>query len=347
MGCSVRGLAEHLGVSFTGNGDLWLSGVASLDRAGPEDLAFVARPAFADRLDQSRAGAVLVRAELAHRANGAVLVCDDPYLAYARAAQFLHPDRPGDGRRGQYTAIETSAEIAPDVDLGDHVSVGAGAVIDAGVVIGAGCSVGAGARIGPDCRIGPRVVIGERCVLGARVRLQPGVVIGSDGFGYAPDSPGWARIPQVGRVVIGDDVEIGANSTIDRGALDDTVIGEGSIIDNLVHIAHNVHIGSFTAIAACAGIAGSTRVGERCTIGGGAGVIGHLELADDVHITTRTLVTRSIRTAGVYSSGTPFQEHAPWRRNAARFRQLDELVRRVAALEKGRSGTDPDGGGSQ
>jgi UDP-3-O-[3-hydroxymyristoyl] glucosamine N-acyltransferase len=204
-------------------------------------------------------------------------------------------------------------------------------------VIGPGAVIGRGARVAAGSRIGARVVVGERCEFGERCMVQPGAVIGGDGFGFAQGEQGWVRIPQLGRVIVGHDVAIGANTTIDRGAADDTVIGDGVILDTQIQIAHNVHIGANTAMAGCVGVAGSARIGARCTVGGAAAILGHLEIVDDVHITAMTLVRTSIRRPGTYSSGLPLETNAEWRRNAARFRQLDRLAKRLAALERERN----------
>lgn len=337
MSWTVRTLADALGLAHTGDDERVLSRVDALEAAGPESLTFVSRAAFLDRLAGTRAAAVVVAPAHAERAPCAALLTDDPYSTYARAAQLLHPDPP------MATGIDPSAGIDPAarVDEGAHVGpqavIGADAEVAAGAVIEAGAFIGEGARVGADTRVGPRVVIRAYCRIGARGRIQPGAVIGSDGFGYARDDERWVRIPQIGVVVIGDDVEIGANTTIDRGTLDDTVIGNGVILDNQIQVAHNVRIGDHTAMAGCVGIAGSAVIGRNCTVGGAAVILGHLEVVDDVHITAMSLVSKSITLAGTYSSGTPLEANADWRRNAARFRQLDALVRRVGALEKKKS----------
>jgi UDP-3-O-[3-hydroxymyristoyl] glucosamine N-acyltransferase len=230
--------------------------------------------------------------------------------------------------------IAPGAQIGPGAEIGAHAVVETEAVIGARVVIGAGVYVGRRAVLDDDCRIYPHVTIGEACVLGRRCIVHPGAVIGSDGFGYAQDGARWVKTPQLGRVVIGDDVEIGANTTIDRGALGDTVIGNGVKLDNLIQIAHNVEISDDTAIAACVGIAGSTRIGKRCMIAGQVGIVGHIEIADDVHVTGATVVSHSIREPGTYSSGTPLETYQSWLKNAVRMRQLDEMARRLKRLEQ-------------
>jgi len=337
---TVQGLAERLGVPFRGDGERTLVRVASLAAADAESLAFLSRSRFLPQLGETRAGAVILAAEHAAAAPCPVLIADNPYATYARAAQLLHPPPATEAGVHASAQVHPGAAVATDAQVGPHAVIGDGAEIGAGAVIGAGTIVEPGARIGAGTRLGPNVVVAHGCRLGARCRVQPGAVIGSDGFGFAEDGEEWIAIPQIGRVVIGDDVEIGANTTIDRGSLEDTVIGDGVILDNQIQIAHNVRVGDHTAMAGCVGVAGSAHIGRRCTIGGAAVVLGHLEIVDDVHITAMSLVTRSITLAGTYSSGTPLEANPDWRRNAARFRQLDRLVRRVEALERGPGGNE-------
>ncbi|MDZ7749531.1 MAG: UDP-3-O-(3-hydroxymyristoyl)glucosamine N-acyltransferase [Halofilum sp. (in: g-proteobacteria)] len=334
MAWTVRALADELHLRYEGDGERRIARVAPLERAGPDGLAFVSRNSYLDRLASCEAGAVIVAPEHAERVRGCALLADNPYAAYARAAQLLHP-LPGMAPGVDPDAsVDRRARLAGDVHVGARAVVDADAEIGAGCVIAAGACVGAGARLGAGTRIGPGVVIGADCALGSRCLVQAGAVVGSDGFGYAQDGESWIRIPQIGRVVIGDDVDIGANTTIDRGALDDTVIGDGVILDNQIQIAHNVRVGEHTAMAGCVGIAGSAVIGRRCTIGGAAAILGHLEVVDDVHITAMSLVMSSITEPGTYSSGAPLEPNARWRRNAARFRQLDALARRVGDLER-------------
>lgn len=338
---TVQGLAERLGLEYSGDSSVTLARAASLESAGPDALSFFVPGTAAERLEATRAGAVIVCADDVAGAPCASIVSDEPYLHFARAAQLLHPlpaIEPG---------IAPGATVAPDASVDERVQVSTGAIveagarIDAGAMIGPASFIGAHARIGADTRLGARTVVGDRCVLGARCIVQPGAVIGSDGFGFARDGDAWVRIPQIGRVVIGDDVAIGANTTIDRGTSDDTVIGDGVILDNQIQIAHNVRIGAGTAMAGCVGVAGSAVIGARCTIGGAAAILGHLEIVDDVHVTAMSMVRKSITLAGTWSSGVPLEPHREWRRNAARFHQLDRLARRVNALEKDRTGNKP------
>jgi UDP-3-O-[3-hydroxymyristoyl] glucosamine N-acyltransferase len=326
-------LTARLGGEIVGDGSVVVRRVATLDQAGEGDLSFLANPKYLSSLKASAAAAVIV----APRARDLLtdrprIVADDPYLYYARvAALFNPPPRVKPGRH----PLATVASPLPD-----SVQVDAGAVIEAdvelgeGVVIGAGSFIGQGVRLGAGTRLAPRVVIYAGCVLGRDCIVHSGAVIGSDGFGFAREQDGrWVKIPQAGRVLIGDDVEIGANTTIDRGALDDTVIGNGVKIDNLIQIAHNVHIGEHTAIAGCVGIAGSTRIGARCMIAGGVGIAGHLTIADDVVISAATVVVKSIHKPGIYTSTLPLQSHADWVRNFSHLRHLDALADRIRALE--------------
>lgn len=316
MAVRLAELAELTGSELRGDPDLEITGVASLSDAGAGQISFLANPRFRKYLEDTRAAAVIVAAADADAAPVPALVAKDPYVAYARVAQRLAP--PAEPQAG----IHPSAVVAADAELGD------------GVAIGPGCVVGRGARIGAGSRLVANVTVMHECIIGRRVILHPGVVIGADGFGIANDNGTWIKVPQLGTVIIGDDCEIGANTTVDRGALEDTVIEEGVKLDNLVMVAHNVHIGAHTAVAGCVGIAGSTRIGKRCMIAGASGISGHLNICDDVMIMAMSMVTADIRQPGQYASGLPLDTLASWKRNAARFRHLDELARRVKALEK-------------
>lgn len=338
MSWSVGSLAQALGLPWHGPGERELDRAASLESADATSLAFAVPGTALDRIAATSAGAIIVTEGDGAGAPCAVLLSERPYVDYARASQLLHPLPAVEPGIAAGAAVDPGATVADDAEVDAAAVIAADAVIASGAVIGPGAVVGRGARIGADTRIGPRVVVAGGCELGSRCIVQPGAVIGSDGFGYARDGAEWVRIPQVGRVLIGNDVAIGANTTIDRGTADDTVIADGVILDNQIQIAHNVRIGRNTAMAGCAGVAGSARIGERCTIGGAAVVLGHLEIVDDVHITATTLVRTSIGEPGTYSSGLPLETNAEWRRNAARFRHLDRLARRVAALEKDRKG---------
>ncbi|MCR6701307.1 MAG: UDP-3-O-(3-hydroxymyristoyl)glucosamine N-acyltransferase [Dokdonella sp.] len=325
-------LAERFDLALHGDGRGSIEGVGTLGAAGPEQLSFLASAQYRGQLASTRAGAVIVREADAAACPVPALIAADPYVAYARiAALFDHVPAAPPG-------IHPSAVVAAEARIADGASIGPFCVVEAGAEVEDGAIVGPHCTIGPDCRIGAgsrlvaRVTLVLRVALGRRVLVHPGAVIGADGFGLAFERDHWIKVPQLGGVRIGDDCEIGANTTIDRGAIEDTVLEADVRLDNQIQIAHNVHIGAHTALAGCAAVAGSARIGRYCLIGGGAGILGHLEIADKVTVTARSLVTHSIREPGEYSSGTPIQENRLWRRNAARFKHLDELARRVAQL---------------
>lgn len=313
---SLGEVADRLGLRFTGDAARPLRGLASLASAGPQHLSFLSSDTYLDQLTATRAGAVVLRPAHAARCPCDYLEAEDPYLAFARATALF------DARAATAPGVHPRAWVAE------------GAQVDASASIGAGAVVGEGAVIGARTRIEPGAVICRGVRLGADCSVLPNAVLGGDGFGFARDDGGWVAIRSLGGLVIGDRVSIGAGTTIDRGTLDDTVIADGVVIDNQVHIGHNCRIGANTAIAGCAGIAGSTVIGANCTLAGGVGVVGHVEICDNVHVTAMTLVTHSIAAAGSYSSGTPVTGTALWRRNAVRFKQLDALQARVAALEE-------------
>lgn len=334
----LRELAAQLGVAYDGNGDHELGGVATLARAGPQQLSFFANRRYRSQLADSSAGAVVLAPADRALFAGAVLLSDNPYLTFARAAAALHP------APSLLPQRHPQASVHPDARLGADVRIEAGAVIEAHVqigdrvVVGAGCYLGEGVSVGDDTRLAPRATLLAGTQVGARCLIHSGAVLGADGFGLANDRGVWVKVPQLGRAVVGDDVEIGANTTIDRGALDDTVIGNGVKLDNLIQVAHGVRIGDHTAIAACVGISGSTVIGRHCVIGGGVGFVGHLEICDRVIVTGMSMVAQSITRPGVYS-GIPAEDARRWRRNVGRFHQLDELARRLLRLE--RSPKDP------
>ena len=326
-------LARLLDVELIGPADQVVSGVATLPNARRGDLTFLANPRYRQYLAATQAGVEVLSREVAPDCPRPCLVSTNPYLTYARAADLLAAGPTGNG------GISPAAQIATDARLGDGVAVGAGTVISSavliedGVQVGSGCVIETGAVVGKGTRLHANVTLGRNVRLGARCTVQSGAVIGSEGFGLAWDADHWHRVPQLGSVVIGDDVDIGANTCIDRGAIEDTVIGTGVKLDNLIQVAHGVRIGAHTAIAACVGISGSTTIGARCTIAGGVGFVGHITIADDVHITGMSMVTRDITLAGVYS-GIPAEPNDRWRRNVAWFRRLDQLARRFGWREK-------------
>ncbi len=333
---SLAELAERLGARLLGEGERRVSRVATLDSAGEGDIAFITHKRYRNQLADTRATAVLLtEADVEFAGEGVqALVVDDPHLAYAQVAAWLNP-QPDEGRGVHPSAVvDAAAEVHASAWIGPQCVIEAGAVIGADCRIGPGCVVGRDAVIGEGGRLVANVTICHGSRIGKRVMIHPGVVIGADGFGLANDQGRWVKVPQVGRVLIGDDVDIGANTTIDRGAIEDTVIEDGVKIDNLVQVAHNVRIGAHSAIAGCAGIAGSARIGRHCALGGGVGVVGHLQIADNVVVTGMSMVSHTITEPGVYSSGTPLQENAKWHRNYVRFKQLDDMARRLKRLEK-------------
>lgn len=331
---SLEELAERIGAELHGDGKSPIRGVNTLDSAGEGEITFLANPRYRSLLRSTSASAVILTRDDLGSCPVSALVTPNPYLAYARATALLYPP----GR--QEPGVHATASVAPDARIDESAYVGPCAVVESGaaigsnVVIGPGCVVGKDAVVGDGSRLVARVTLCRGVRIGRRVLVHPGAVIGSDGFGLANDEGRWVKVAQVGSVVVGDDVEIGANTTIDRGALEDTVIGEGVKLDNQIQVAHNVHIGAHTAIAACVGIAGSTRIGSHCTIGGGAGIIGHLKIADHVQITAMSFVTRSIRTAGSYSSGFPVLPSSQWHKAVAYFRRLVGMEARVRTLER-------------
>lgn len=344
MPLTLGELAVRHGLELRGDPDHPVSRVATLRNAGPDAIAFLANPRYRHQLAATRAGAVVLDPSLAGECPGAVLLSRNPYAAYARIAAELYPAPPFPTGISHGASVDPRAEVAPDAGVGPSAVVEAGARIGPRCYVGPGSFVGAHAELGEDSRLVARVTICHGVVLGKRVLVHPGAVIGADGFGLAREPEGWIKVPQTGAVRIGDDVEIGANTTVDRGAIEDTVIEEGVKLDNLIQVAHNVRIGAHTVIAACTGISGSTTIGRRCMIGGAVGIAGHLEIADDTVLTGMTMVSRSLRKPGVYSGALPTDEAARWRRNSARFRHLDELARRVKALE---DRLDRDDGGRQ
>lgn len=338
MQLSLGELAHRLGATLHGDADLVIRGVDTLKDAGPGMVSFLANPSYRSQLADTRASAVIVAADIAPEAPCAALVVSNPYLSFALVTQLF------DNRPQPRYGIHPSAVIAASARVGANVSIGPNVVIGEHCDIGDGCEIGANTVIsdhcvlGSDCLLRANVTLYHDVVLGERVRIHSGAVIGADGFGFAPDKGRWQKIAQLGGVRIGNDVEIGANTCIDRGALGDTVIGDHVILDNLIQIAHNVQIGSGTAMAANSGIAGSTTVGKNCTVAGGAGIAGHLTIADGVHVAAMALISKSITEAGAYSSVTPQMPMQEWRRNAVRFRQLDDMARRLQKLEKSQEG---------
>jgi UDP-3-O-[3-hydroxymyristoyl] glucosamine N-acyltransferase len=346
MATTLGELAVRFGCELEGDPGVAVDSVATLQNAGPRSITFLANPKYRRQLASTRAAAVVLDARAAGECPVAALISSNPYATYARIAALLHPENRWSAGIAAGAHIEERAQIAPSA------SIAAGAIIESGVRIGErvrigpGCVVMRDSSIGDDTRLSANVTVCHGVRIGARVLIHPGAVIGADGFGLAPERGAWVKVPQVGSVRIGDDVEIGASTTIDRGAIDDTVIEDGVKLDNQIQIGHNVHVGAHTAIAGCTGVSGSTVIGSRCMIGGMVGFAGHLSVCDDVVVSGFTLVSHSIRKPGVYSGGLPLDEARRWRRNAVRFRHLDELAKQVERLSgrKMTRGADDDAG---
>lgn len=329
MSFTLDELAKLCDASIKGERSCEIRALNTLKSAGAGEIAFLSNRRYAADLPGTRASAVILSERDSHACPVSALVTEHPYLAYAKIAGHLYPRPAHKPGRHQSAVSGHGCQIHATVSLGPHV------------VIGDHVQIGAGTRIGPGCVIEDDVVIGPRSLLianitlcrgvhiGAGVILHPGAVIGADGFGFAREQDNWLKIPQLGAVRIGDQVEIGANTTVDRGAIEDTLIGPGVKIDNQVQIGHNVVIGADTAIAGCAGIAGSVKIGRRCQIGGACGISGHIEIADDVIITAMSGVSNSIKSAGVYSAAVPITDNKTWRRNIVRFRKLDALFKKI------------------
>lgn len=329
----LEDIVSRLGGELIGEASTPVSRVATLQSAGPGDLSFLSQARYRHQLQFTRATAVILPPSERHATSIPRIICDDPYLYFAQAAWLFIP--PEDNLPGTHATavVESDAIVDPSAQIGAGAYVGHGARVEEQTIVGPGCYIGDEAIVRSEGRLHANVTLYRLCELGRRAIVHSGAVIGADGFGMALKEGAWFKIPQTGRVIIGDDVEIGANTTIDRGALDDTIIENGVKLDNQIQVGHNVRIGEHSALAGCVGIAGSARIGRRCTVGGGAIILGHLEIADDVHISAATLITKSITKAGTYAGAYPFGEQRSWMRSAAALRHLDELVKRVAALE--------------
>lgn len=334
MSYTLSEIAARLGGQVRDDNGVHIRQVASLAHAQPDQISFLADRKFLPLLTSTRAGAVLVPPQYAEYTPLPRIVTENPYAYYARLTALLNPEKPVPAGIDATAKVAEDANIAPTASIGPYATIAQGASIGEGCVIGAGCHVGADCVISARTRLYPNVVIYQGCRIGVGCILHSGAVIGADGFGHAPEGEHWVKIPQIGRVVVGDQVEIGANTTIDRGALDDTVIEDGVKLDNLIQIGHNCRIGADTVIAGCVGIAGSTRIGRHCRIGGAAMILGHLEIADGVTVSPGSMITRSITQAGTYTALMPFQPHASWLKTAAQIRHLDALARRVSQLEQ-------------
>lgn len=334
MRWTLGDLARAGGLTLRGEPDRVITGVATLHRARAGQLSFLANTKYRGALAHTQAAAVVVPAGLADEAPCDVLLSDNPYLAFARLARVLHPLPAVRGGVHPTASIDRRARLGPQVRVEAGAVIGARAHLARGVVVGAGSYIGPGVRLGPGTVLAPRVTVHAGARIGRRCHIQSGAVIGGDGFGMAADDEGrWEKVPQLAGVRIGDDVEVGANTTIDRGALEDTVIEDGVKLDNLIQVAHGVRIGAHTVVAGCVGISGSTHIGRHCQIAGGVGFVGHLVICDHVTVTGMSMVTRSIGEPGVYS-GVPAREHSVWRRNIVHFQRLDGWFRRLRQLER-------------
>ncbi len=338
MAVSLGELAARFGCELAGDPAKTVARVATLTAATGDALSFLANTAYRDQLAETAAGAVIVKAEDVERCPVDALIAEDPYLVYARVAALLHPPPPPAAGIHPQAAVAASATLGEGSSVAANASVGERCRLGARVSVGSGCVVGDGAEIGDDTRLMPNSTVMHEVRIGARCVVHPGAVIGADGFGNARSPEGWVKVPQLGSVRIGDDVEIGANTTVDRGAIDDTVIENGVRLDNLIQIAHNVRIGEHTAIASQSGVSGSTTIGRRCMLAGQTGIVGHITICDDVVIGGATMVTKDITTPGFYTASFPAEPDREWKRRVARFRRLGELAERVTRLEKARKG---------
>jgi UDP-3-O-[3-hydroxymyristoyl] glucosamine N-acyltransferase len=331
---TIAQIAQHISGEVKGDEHLVITGVGTIEKANSTELAFLANSKYKKYLSETTAGCVIVGSDVADDVRGNAIVVNDPYVGYAKAASFLFPNHSSDATIhpssviDETATIHNTATVEANTVIQAHAVIGAYAHVSAGTVVGQRVQVGAHTHLRANVTLCEDVQIGERCL------IHPGVVIGADGFGIANDNGKWIKVPQLGAVVIGDDVEIGANTTIDRGAIDNTLIGNGVKLDNQIQIGHNVIIGDHTVIAGCVGIAGSTKIGQYCAIGGGAGIGGHLEITDGVQLTGMTMVTKSITQSGVYSSGIPAEPTRDWHRNVVRYRQMEKLTERVTKIEK-------------
>lgn len=332
---TLTDLAKKFNLDYQGKGDVELHKVATLASAGKGDISFLSNPAYQKELARCQADVVIIHPSAASQFSGSKIISEQPYVTFAKVASYF-----ANQHKPPVSGIHPQASIDPTANIAEAVSIGAFSVIGPEVTIGEGSRIGSRvtletrSKIGAHCELRSGVVIETDCQLGDRVTLHAGVVIGADGFGLARDNDSWLKIPQTGRVIIGDDCSIGANTTVDRGALEDTVLEADVHLDNQIQVGHNVRIGAHTVIAGCAAIAGSARIGQNCLIGGGAGVVGHISICDGVTIQAMALVTRDIKKTGIYGSVAPLQDSKNWRKTAVRIKQLDDLARRIQKLER-------------
>ena len=326
-------IVDRFGGELIGDSGVRIKRVAALESAGPADITFLAQSRYLPQLASTRAGAVILGPEAREACRLPRIISANPYAYFAGVSALFNPPAAVEPGIHSAAVVDESASIASSASVGACAVVGRRARIAEHAIVGPGCFIGEGASLGPGSRLHANVTVYHDCRIGARCIVHAGAVIGSDGFGITKDEGVWKKIPQIGRVLIGDDVEIGANTTIDRGALDDTVIEDGAKLDNLIQIGHNVRVGAHTAIAACVGIAGSARIGRNCALGGAAMIYGHITLADNVNVSAGTLIMKSLQQPGTYTGVYPFSSHQRWLRNAAHLRQLDDLAKRLRELE--------------
>ncbi len=338
---TLADIAAQLGGDVLGDSQTQVSRVAPVASAGEGEITFLANPKFRSQLSTCKASAVILRPDVASEFSGPRIVTGNPYAYYARVATLLNPYQ--SGLSGVHASAVVDSPVPDSVVIGPNVCIGKDVTLGENVVINAGCVIGDGVSIGADALLHANVTVYYGCSIGHRCIVHSGAVIGSDGFGFAPEGQSWIKIPQIGKVVIGDDVEIGANTAIDRGALEDTVIGDGCKLDNQVHVAHNCRIGANTVLAGCTGIAGSTVFGEHCIVGGAGMISGHLNIAAGTTISGGTTVMKSILNPGVYTSVFPLDTHEEWLRNASHIRRLSKLAERVSELEKKLKENDIEG----
>jgi len=331
---TLHELAEAVNGQVKGNHDYKINDVATIQHAGPDSITFLANRSYCKYLETTKAGAVILAENDLQSCPVAAIVVTNPYLAYAKIASILRPAETPSATKHASASIDPTAKISQSASVAANVVIEAGVSIGENSIIGPGCVIQQNATVGSDARLIANVTLCHDVQVGDEVILHPGVVIGADGFGIANDQGRWVKVPQLGSVVIGNQVEVGANTTIDRGALEDTVIETGVKLDNQIQVAHNVKIGENTAIAGCTGIAGSTVIGKQCAIGGAVNIVGHLNITDNVQITAASTVTQDISEPGLYSSGTPLQKNSQWRRNFVRFGQLDTITKKLRQLEK-------------
>lgn len=334
MPYSLSEIVARFGGELLDGDEVSLAGVASFEHATTRQIAFISQEKYLRDIGESQAGALILPPQGRDLTRIPRIITNNPYLYFARVSALFNPPPQAEAGVQDGAVVHPESAVDATASIAPGAVIGKGARIGARTVIGPNCVIGENVSIGSDCLFHANVTIYHQCVIGNRVILHSGSVIGSDGFGLANENGHWVKIPQVGRVLVGDDVEVGACTTIDRGALDDTVIEEGVKLDNLIQVAHNVRIGAHTAIAACTGIAGSATIGKHCMIGGAAMIFGHINIADGVRISTNTLITKSLNNPGTYTSAPPFLEHSEWQKNAVHMRNLDKLVGRIKELEK-------------